>query len=268
MQLDLITPVLLTWNEEPNLRRCLDRLRWARTVVIIDSGSTDSTAAIAAEFPNTRLSVRSFDSHTLQWNHGIDSAETPWVLSLDADYILGHGFEDELATLDPDTPNDAFFSAFRYLVFGRPLRSCLYPQRAVLFRKTVCRYIQDGHTQTLHIPGSSGQLHSKIDHDDRKPLSRWITSQDNYAQLEAAKLLSSPRHELRRQDRLRLTGWAAVPAVLLYTLLVKGALWDGWHGWFYTLQRTLAEIMLALRLTEARQTSSAPGTRTKPSAAH
>ena len=39
MHLDLITPLVLTWNEEPNLRRCLERLRWAREVIILDSGS-------------------------------------------------------------------------------------------------------------------------------------------------------------------------------------------------------------------------------------
>jgi hypothetical protein len=92
----------------------------------------------------------------------------------------------------------------------------------------------------------------RIDHDDRKPLSRWIASQDKYALLEAEKLLASDPAMLRLQDRLRRTGWAAVPAALVYTLLVKGTLLDGWRGWFYTLQRVLAEIMLALRLLEKR----------------
>lgn len=263
MQLEHITPVILTWNEEANLRRCLDRLHWAKDVVIIDSGSTDATAAIASDFSNARLKVRPFDNHTLQWNYGIASAKTPWVLSLDADYILSPGFEEELATLPSDTEHQAFFAAFRYLVFGRALRGSLYPERAVLFRKDLCRYEQDGHTQALNFSGSSAQLHSKIDHDDRKPLSRWIISQDAYAKLEATKLLAARLPELRRQDRLRLTGWAAVPAVLLYTFIFKGALLDGWHGWFYTLQRTLAEIMLALRLAEARQNAIMHGTLNK-----
>jgi hypothetical protein len=95
-------------------------------------------------------------------------------------------------------------------------------------------------------------LNSRIDHDDRKPLSRWIVSQDNYAKLEATKLLASNKENLRLQDRLRLSGWAAVPATFIYTLLVKRTLLDGWHGWFYSLQRTFAEILLAMRLLEKR----------------
>jgi glycosyltransferase involved in cell wall biosynthesis len=68
--------------------------------VVLDSGSTDATAAIAAEFPNVRvLIVRPFDDHTTQWNFGVDATRTNWVLSLDCDYVLGPGFEDELAAL-------------------------------------------------------------------------------------------------------------------------------------------------------------------------
>ncbi len=249
---DNITPLILTWNEEPNLRRCLERLGWAREVVIIDSGSTDATAQIAAEFSNTRLMVRSFDDHTTQWNFGVDSVQAPWVLALDADYVLSPGFEDEIAAVSATAKYDAFFASFRYLIAGRPLRACLYPPRAVLFRKDRCRYEQDGHTQLLHIAGSSGMLNSKIDHDDRKPLTRWIAAQDKYAKLEAEKLLALAPDKLSMQDRIRRTMIFGPLAVFAYTLLVRGAILDGWHGWLYVWQRTLAEIMLALRLLEKK----------------
>lgn len=250
MKLTDITPLVLTWNEAPNLERTLARLGWAAEVVVLDSGSTDGTREIAARFTNVRLETRPFDEHTLQWNHGVDLVRTPWVLSLDADYVLGAGFEEELVALTPVA--DACHAGFRYLVGGRPLRASLYPPRAVLFQKGRCRYVKDGHTQLLEVRGATGPLRTKIDHDDRKPLSRWIASQDNYARLEAEKLLAADPATLRLQDRLRRTGWAAVPATLIYTLLVKGTLFDGWRGWFYTLQRVLAEIMLALRLLEKR----------------
>jgi len=259
MNLDLIAPLILTWNEEANLRSCLKRLSWAREVVVLDSGSTDATAAIAAEFSNVRFLVRPFDDHTTQWNFGVDAARTQWVLSLDCDYLLGPGFEDELAALPTDTPSDAFFASFRYLIFGKPLRSCLYPPRAVLFRKDRCRYVPDGHTQLLRIPGQTASLNTRIDHDDRKPLSRWFSSQDKYAKLEADKLLTLAPSELSPQDRIRRSMILGPLLVFFYTLLFRRAVLDGWAGWFYTFQRTLAEIMLALRLLEQRiHTSLAP----------
>ena len=250
MNLADITPLILTWNEAPNLERALARLSWAAEVVVLDSGSTDATAAIAAQFPNVRFVHRAFDDHTTQWNHGIDATNTSWVLALDADYVLGPGFEHELAALEAAAC--AYEACFRYLVFGRALRGSLYPPRAVLFQKSRCRYRHDGHTQLLQVPGVPGRLKSWIDHDDRKPLTRWIASQDKYAVLEAEKLIAADAASLRLQDRLRLTGWAAVPACLVFTLLVKGTLWDGWRGWYYTLQRVFAEILLALRLLEKR----------------
>ncbi|MCB1227490.1 MAG: glycosyltransferase family 2 protein [Verrucomicrobiales bacterium] len=243
-----ITPLILTFNEEPNLRRCLERLTWASQVVIVDSGSTDGTASIAAEFSNTRLLVRPFDDHTAQWNFGVEAVSTPWVLALDADYLLGEGFSEELAELNLPDNVDACFAGFRYVIAGKPLRASLYPPRAVLFRKDRCRYVQDGHTQMLLTPGATQTLCRLIDHDDRKPLSRWFASQDKYAQLEATKLAAANVQDLRMQDKLRRTMFAAIPATLIYTLLVKRTLFDGWRGWFYTLQRTIAEVMLALHL--------------------
>lgn len=249
MKLESITPLVLTWNEEPNLRRCLERLRWAREVIILDSGSTDATAAIGAEFPNVRFLVRPFDDHTTQWNFGVDATCTNWVLSLDCDYVLCPGFEDELSKLD-EAAGDAFYASFRYLIYGKPLRACLYPPRAVLFRKDRCCYVPDGHTQILSIPGATAHLTTKIDHDDRKPLTRWFSSQDKYAKLEAEKL--SALTQLSIQDRIRRTMILGPIVVFLYTLLVRRTILDGPHGWFYAFQRTLAEIMLSLRLLEKR----------------
>jgi glycosyltransferase involved in cell wall biosynthesis len=253
MNLTDITPLVLTWNEAPNLERTLARLRWAAEVVVLDSGSTDGTREIALSFANVRFETRPFDDHSRQWNHGLDCVRTPWVLALDADYVLGTGFEQELSGLDDSAAG--YQAGFRYLIAGQPLRASLYPPRTVLFQKSFCRYGQDGHTQLLSVQGLVKALRSTIDHDDRKPLSRWIASQDKYALLEAEKLLAADPASLRVQDRLRHTGWAAVPATLIYTLLVKGTLLDGWRGWFYTMQRVLAEMMLALRLLEKRMAS-------------
>lgn len=257
--LDQVTPLILTFNEEPNLRRTLERLAWAEEVVIVDSGSTDHTREIALAFPNVRWIERAFDDHTRQWNFGIDSVQTRWVLSLDADYVLGAGFENELAELPTEPGPAAFLANFRYLIAGRPLRGSLYPPRAVLFDKSRCRYVQDGHTQILDYPGEAGALRTRIDHDDRKSLSRWLASQDSYALLEAEKLSNRDGAPLRLQDRLRTTIVLAPPLALLYALIVKGAVLDGWRGWYYALQRLMAEVILSLRLLERKFSKVANG---------
>lgn len=252
MNLHEITPLVLTYNESPNIARCLARVPWAQRVVVLDSGSTDDTLTLVNAHANTEVHTRPFDNHTAQWNHGIDQVTTPWVLSLDADYALTEAFIAELQSLSPAQDVDAYYAPFRYCINGHPLRACLYPPRAVLFRRDRCRYVADGHTQLLHIPGQSALLHAPIDHDDRKPLSRWFWAQDRYALLEAEKLTTADPTTLRAQDKLRLKMIYAPLATLLYTLLVRGVILDGWRGWFYAFQRTTAEAMLSLRLLERR----------------
>jgi len=246
-----ITPLVLTWNEAPNIQRCLERLSWAPRVIVLDSGSTDDTVVMARQFPNVEVVTRAFDNHAAQRNYGISLVATPWVLSLDADFLLPVGAEQSL-TAAATGDADAMVAAFRYCVFGRPLRASLYPPRPVLFRRDRCRYEPDGHTERLVLPRSTARLPFEIDHDDRKPLARWFASQVVYADLEAEKLVTMTADRLTARDRLRRSVVFGPPVIFFYTLIVKGALFDGWPGWYYALQRGVAEAMLSVDLLDRK----------------
>jgi glycosyltransferase involved in cell wall biosynthesis len=247
-----ITALILTYNEAPNLKRTLDRLGSVKEIVVVDSYSTDDTLDIARSFPQVRIVQREFDSHTAQWNFGLEECRSEWVLSLDADYILTPELEAELFDFQPRSGAMAYRARFAYCINGRTLRGTLYPPRVVLFRKNCARYVQDGHTQILRVDGPIDRLQGKILHDDRKPLTHWLWAQDRYAQLEVQKLLARPISELRLQDRLRRRLVFAPAVVFFYTLFFKGLILDGWPGWFYVLQRTYTELLLSLRLLEAK----------------
>lgn len=247
-----VTPVLLTFNEAPNIGRVLDRLTWAREVVVVDSGSTDDTLVLCARYPNVRVVTRPFDTHAQQWNYAIEQTgiQTDWVLALDADYVLSEALIAEIAGLEPDASLSGYETGFRYCIAGRPLRGTLYPPVTTLYRRAHAHYEQDGHTQRVVLDGAVKALKGRIYHDDRKPLSRWLWAQDKYATLEADLLMRKPACELRLQDRLRrmmvITPWL----VPLYCLTVgRGAL-DGWAGIYYALQRGVAESILAMKLLE------------------
>ncbi len=259
--LERITPLILTFNEEVNLPRTLARLSWAKRIVVLDSLSTDHTQEIAEAHPQVELARRAFDRHADQWNHGLSLVDTEWVLSLDADYLVTHELVEAIHALPRDPSCQGYAAGIRYCVFGRPLRGSLYPNRVVLFRPDCGHYEQDGHTQRLQIDGEVGRLDGTIDHDDRKPLSRWLRNQERYAELEAEKLLTTPRDRLGWVDRLRRTGWLVPLLMPGYTLLAKGLLLDGRAGLHYTMQRTYAEFCLALKLLGrrlGRRTEGAP----------
>jgi glycosyltransferase involved in cell wall biosynthesis len=252
--LDQVGVVILTYNEAPNIDRTLDAVRAFSEIVVLDSGSTDGSSEIVARSPNVRLVTRPFDQHAAQWNYALTECglTQPWVLALDADYVLSSALVEEIASLSPSHSVVGYQANFRYCINGKPLSGALYPPVTVLFRRGCARYEQDGHTQRVVTKGEIAQLHSRIYHDDRKPLSRWLQSQRRYAELEAQHLLTVPRKQLRLTGRIRLTGWAAPIFVFFYALLWKRCLFDGWPGWFYVLQRTCAETMITLEIVDRR----------------
>jgi len=250
--LDLVTPLIITYNEAPNIQRVLDKLAWARRIVVIDSGSTDETLPILREYPRVDVIHHPFVNFSSQCNFGLTQVESRWVLSLDADYELSDQLVKELQSLAPSDHAAGYRARFVYRNFGRPLRGSLYPPRTVLYRKDKACYRSEGHGHRVAVEGRIFDLKGLIYHDDRKPLSRWIASQKRYAFEEACYLLKAAPSELSRMDKIRLMGWPSPILVLFYTLFAKGCIMDGWPGWHYALQRLAAETLIALEVVDRR----------------
>jgi glycosyltransferase involved in cell wall biosynthesis len=252
MDIGSITPLILTRDEVPNIARTLDKLAWARRIVVIDSGSTDGTIELLAGYPHVDIVSRPFDNFADQCNFGLTQVRTTWVLSLDADYELSDELVQELQDLQETELVRAYRVSFVYSIYGRRLRGSLYPPRTVLYRARDAHYVNEGHGHRVRVPGQVCQLRGVIYHDDRKPLSRWLATQQRYAQLEAEHLLSQTKVDLGIRERIRRLAWPAPPLVFFYTLLIKRCIFEGWPGWFYVLQRTLAEIMIAIEIIDRR----------------
>jgi glycosyltransferase involved in cell wall biosynthesis len=251
MNTDEITPLIIAFNEAPNLERCLNGVRWARRIVVIDSGSTDATLDICRRFPQVEVVHNPFRSFAEQCNFGLGHIRSKWALSFDADYIAEPSFHDELQAL-PESETTGYYASFIYCIYGRKLRGGLYPPRLVLYQREHAEYHNDGHGHRVTVPGAKAQLASRLLHDDRKPLDRWLASQLRYAAQESKKLQAADPASLALPDRLRRTGWANALAVLPYCLLWKGGLFDGPAGWLYALQRTLAEVLLAIHVLDRK----------------
>jgi glycosyltransferase involved in cell wall biosynthesis len=250
---DQITPLIITYNEAPNICRTLGKLLWAQRIVVIDSGSTDGTVEMLGRYPQVEMMYHPFVDFASQCNYGLTQIVSPWVLSLDADYELSDQLVSELTSLTPpDCSVVGYRARFVYRIYGRPLRGSLYPPRTVLYRKDHALYRKKGHAHQVVLDGEVLPLDGVIYHDDRKPLARWFMEQQRYARKEAEYLLEAPPGALRRSDKIRLMAWPAPFAVLFYVLLVKRCVLDGWPGWYYALQRTTAEMLLAVEILDRR----------------
>ncbi|MBS7566464.1 glycosyltransferase family 2 protein [Mucilaginibacter sp. Bleaf8] len=249
---ETLQALILTKNEEPNIKRVLDKLTWLDKVLVLDSYSTDNTISIMESYPNVEIVYRKFDTFAQQCNFGLDLIEAKWILSLDADYVLTDDFISETRQfISLNTPEVAYYTKFEFLIYGRQLLSNNTTPRAVLFKKGAGIYFNDGHAHRLQITGPTGAYKARILHDDRKSLSRWLGNQDGYSIRECHKLLDVT-NESRNSvlNRIRRTKTLAPFFVFFYCLFAKGLIFSGWAGWYYTLQRTMVEMLFSLRLIE------------------
>ncbi len=252
MNLEDVTPLILTRDEEANLERTLGQLRWAQDVLVVDSYSTDATVEIAMRFPNVRVLQRKFESLADQSTYGIREARTPWVMLLDADYYVPEAFAEELRTLETPPDVRAYRCAFTYAVNGRPLRASLYPPRVVLLQRDHAQVWQDGHAHRVLVDGDTATLATRIVHDDRKSFARFVERQRKYMREEAEKLRSADPRSLSLPHRLRKLIVIAPFAVIVHTLFVKGLILDGLAGLRYTWERFVAELILSRELMRRR----------------
>jgi glycosyltransferase involved in cell wall biosynthesis len=250
--LEQITPIILTYDEAPNIGRTLERLRWARDIIVVDSFSHDGTLGLVSQFPQARVFQRKFDCLENQWNYALTETDihTDWVLALDADYITTTKLMDEIQALDPPDAVNGYRARFAYCVYGQPLRGSAYQPVIVLFRRSKAFYRQDGHAHRVVVSGQVEELHEIMLHDDWKLVARWLQSQCLYQQQEADKLLSSDPRQLSWPDRIRKRKFASPFLTFLYCLFIKRGILDGKAGLYYAFQRMLAETILSVYLID------------------
>lgn len=100
---EALSVVIITFNNADTLERCLREVDWADELLVLDSGSTDDTVAIAGRH-GARVTTHPFDDYGPQKQRAIDMASHDWILNLDADEILSSGTRQviEAALVDPD----------------------------------------------------------------------------------------------------------------------------------------------------------------------
>jgi glycosyltransferase involved in cell wall biosynthesis len=246
-----VTPLILTYNEEPNLRRTLESLGWAHRVVVLDSGSTDATEAIAKSFANVDWHVRPFDSHLAQWRHGVygTGIMSEFVLALDADMSVPRLFVEEMACLMRKQKYHGAMTPFEYRILGHPLSGSLYPAQLRLFKHDRVTIGQVGHTQEFIADGPIYRFKTRLILDDRKSFERWALSQVSYSKLEATRI--DARSRMRWRDHLRALGlMPAIAGALAYCR--AGGPFRGPAALRYAYERVAYESLLAIRLTSVR----------------
>lgn len=195
-----ITAIILTYNEELHIRRCLENVcPFSKKVYVIDSPSTDRTAEICTEFPNVEVVVHPYPGNQAeQFNWALDHCEigTEWVLRVDADEYCTPELIHEMQAKLPDLPKEV--SAV-VLPLGRMFRGRLLKHSIVngvkmirLFRYGKVRYEQrlmDEHLEVME--GGTVAFDNMFVDDNLMSIRGFIDKHNNYSSREAALLLDA-----------------------------------------------------------------------------
>lgn len=254
-----ISCLIISYNEEKNMRRTLDSIKWCKDVLVIDSGSEDKTVDIIRSYSNTRLLRRKFDTFAKQCNYGLEHITSPWVLSLDSDYIVTKELLEEIKSLvleqgHSGPQQNGYYIPFRYCINGRPIRSGLLPPRISLYRRESARYVDVGHSHRIRIQGEIGRMTCYLLHDDRKSMWVWLCNQKRYQSIEAEMLKNTRSSLLPLQDKVRKHTCFAPFLVFIICIIIRGGVLDGKEGFIYAFQRLIAESLLFLELHLERGT--------------
>lgn len=266
-----ITVIILTYNEEIHIRRCLENVSpLARKVFVVDSPSTDRTVDICREFDNVEVVVHKYPGNQAeQFNWALDNLDikTGWILRLDADEYLTDELIEELYDKLPNVPESvsAFSLSLARAFCGRALHHGIVNGIWItrLFRTGKARYEKRIMDEHLSVEGETMKMVHQFVDDNRMSIGEFTTKHNGYASREAALLLDAEYRLTDREvlgdhgeeverKRAQKNRYAKLPlfwrafGYFLYRYIIKlgfldgkeGFLWDFLQGWWY---RTLVD---------------------------
>ena len=270
-----VSVVILTRDEQANIRRCLSSVAWANQVVVIDSGSTDDTVVIArsvgaeiVEQPWLGFSgQREFALRLPQLKHD-------WVYFVDADQWISPQLATEVAEQLRDPSCAALSHRLRLLFLGRWIRHCGWYSgswNVQLMDKRYAKYDGSLVGERVCVNGQTIRLRNDIVDDDLKGLAAWLHKHVRYAQLEAQQRgrpssLPQRLRLLRSRDRtqakplgrifLKDIVFPSVPgkpvAIFLYMYVIRLGLLDRQAGLRFCLYHAWYEASVAALQPDSR----------------
>lgn len=265
-----VSVLILTKNEEVNIRACLDTLSFSDDIVVYDSLSTDRTLEIARACPNVTVVQRTFDNWSAHQNWGVENIrfKHPWVLYVDADERV----DEELAAdvcraADPASEYAAFKMRRRDFFMGRWLRRAqMYPVWLVrMFRPSKIRYERLVNPIAV-VDGPVGNLRGHLIHYPfSKGVEQWFDRHNSYSSFEAQELLKVRGGRRQPLSKLFSKDENDRRAVLkdvfyrlpfrprikwMYYMFWRWAWLDGMPGITYARMTYLYEYMISIKVKE------------------
>jgi glycosyltransferase involved in cell wall biosynthesis len=247
-----LTLVVITYNEAKNIARCLDSVPFATEKVVVDSGSTDDTVAIA-QAHGARVVHQAWLGFGPQRNFATTQCSNDWILALDADEYLSPALASELEQQLPSlmaSDNCAAYLRRATIFMGAPMRWYLPAtgeKMARLFHRQRARWTDARVHESLRFDGPSTTLKAAFNHENNPSLPEKEIKVLRYAELKC-------RDWLEKGKPARM--WQT-PFVYLLTFikdyLFRLAFLDGWRGFIVAQTAASYATYKRMRYYEMRQ---------------
>lgn len=175
-------------NEEENIARMLESVRDFDEVIVVDSGSTDRTKEIAAQFPNVVLSHQDWLGYAAQKEHAKSLCKHEWVLSLDSDQSCSPTLKAEIIKAVTGTPD---FDALEVPISeqntfsGKPRRFMRANTSIRFFRKALGKYNDVSVQESIQLTGRVKRTRALIHHFGHSDLRDTVFKVNKYSSLRA-----------------------------------------------------------------------------------
>jgi (heptosyl)LPS beta-1,4-glucosyltransferase len=239
-----ISAIVLTRNEERNIADCLDTLRWAEELLVLDSFSEDATAEIATS-TGAEVRQRRFDNYPLQRNAALLMASREWVFFVDADERVTPELAAEIRVAVQEGGLDGWWVPRKNYIFGKWMRHAgWYPDYQLrLMRRERARYDERREVHELvELNGAAGYLQNPLIHYNYDTIREFREKQDRYTDHEVRALLESGQRARPRNlvlQPLRQFRWR---------YLTLAGYKDGWRGLLLSSLMAYYELVRYWRL--------------------
>ncbi len=246
-----LSVVVLTKNEESCVAQCLESVKWADEIIVVDDESTDKTVEIVKKY-NCKVLFRKMDVEGRHRNWAYAQARNEWVLSLDADETVTPELKLEIEqAIQSDT----------FAAYDIPLRNFIgkywvkhggwYPASKVrLFQKSKFKYEESEVHPRVFIDGACGHLKSDIIHRGYPDLEHFLNSVNRQSTLEAVKWVKTGR-----KMTLLWASWRAIDR-FFRRYIKKQAYKDGMYGFVIAYFDTLYQILSYMKFLEMKKSAA------------
>lgn len=182
-----LTVLIIVKNEEHTIRRCLESVHFADEIIVLDSGSSDNTVAIAREYTEHVFST-DWPGYGAQKQRALSKATQKWVLNLDADEVVSDQLAQEIMQAIASDAADAYRIAIQMNFYNQPLNYSASPKRhARLFKREQATFSTDIVHEKVILPEDAriGALKNSIMHHSFKDVSHMVYKMNKYSSYSA-----------------------------------------------------------------------------------